>query len=214
MIIILIADQLSNMPATITSRCQTIHFRAVDSQLAANWLESESFVELELDTPELFCRAGARHSQHSIPVAQSAINQLYLGLADHAPLFAKQLIDINYLNLRNQLLDFLMEIAQDRFNLSKVESFSKENLQWVFYVFYTLIIDLLRLQYAVNDGALFNFDCVSNLKLMLQRINSNRLAQLSTIIIDSYGMWVRQANLNWQLCLENIFLEWEKAYAG
>jgi len=49
-IIILVADQIHSLPATIISRCQLLKFRSLDKESMQKWLKSFDLTEIEKDT--------------------------------------------------------------------------------------------------------------------------------------------------------------------
>lgn len=195
-VIVLISDQIGKLPATILSRCQIVNFKSVNSELALNQIEEMLFGK----------------STNQMEECREVDIKLHLAFADNAPLYAKYLLDNHYLTIRNQLMNLLIEILNGQLTLSNLEQFLKEDLQLFFYALNTIVLDLMRLHFSVNESALFNYDQAITLKKLTAKLNKNTLAKFSTTVIQAYLLWVRQANLNWQLCLENIFLEWEECF--
>lgn len=183
-VLLLVADQLGTLPATILSRCQQILFHCSETQLATDWLSKK--------------------------VTNPATAQLFLTLADLAPLRAHYLASNNYVALRDYVLQQLTNIHRQQQNpLVGVDSLLKFDLELLLYAFITIIMDILRLQYRVSASAIYNQDCHPALQVLATEQNSLHLGRMLTTLTELQQRHVSQANLNWQMAIEKLLLQWE-----
>lgn len=182
----LIADRPATLPATILSRCQQITFYLDNQDGAIQWLKEQ------------------------LPHYDDSQRELLLILANQSPLQAKQLALCNYLTLRNQLLQHLLQMHQQPIlSLSIVEWLKKFDESLILYTLMTVVMDLLRLNYSVNPEIIYNRDCYPQLLALSQKIPIKNWLNFLTVLNQLNEKSVLQANLNWQLGLENLLLRWE-----
>lgn len=183
---LLIADQLATIPATILSRCQRILLNSNNRSQAMSWLKAQ------------------------LPDQDQKEIELLLTLADQAPLRAKQLADTHYLNGRNELLQHLLRIGQPCINpLSTIDSLKKWDESLLIFAFITIIMDLLRLRYSASKEVIYNQDWFSELAPLSQKFSVERGLTLLTSLNQLSEIRLKQVNVNWQLNLEQLLLQWE-----
>lgn len=176
-IIILLSDRPSFLPATIRSRCQNIIFSPPVRAMAKLWLKDNIAAAVDVD--------------------------LLLNLAENAPLKA--------LNLAAQLTErekFLQDIlAFSSGELAFNDFITKSiNYSWefIFSNLISLLLDILKLQQGIEP--IINQDkkdILLRFKMDRCRLFAyyDRLFELNKFINENI-------NLNKQLLLENVFLEW------
>jgi len=200
-IILLSHKKLALLP-TIRSRCQTIDMALPDTSEATQWLE----------------QSGCSQSQ------------LMLSLASGAPLRALELSQSKQLEVRQMIIDALMSIvlkqadpvktAEDLFKLSKVKktkaSRSKsagKNTQLlvsaydVFYWTDSIISDIARLSQKCDQDTISNIDLLQTLQQFSNRLDLNKVLQLSDFINKAY--FEIQGQINTNLLLENLLIHWK-----
>ena len=176
--IILIANELSNIPLTIRSRCQLITISDIDLSKAALWLE------------QLGCEKA---------------NQ-YLNLANHSPLLARDLWKIDALTVRQAFFnDFIMLIKGRLDPLVFVEKCLKLKnipiLSWLM----SWLTDVVSSAYTDEKNHFMNADLLDDLKVLKERLhlkdNHELLSQLGRLIqLQSY-------QVNQQLMLEEFAIQ-------
>lgn len=182
-IIFLVAHCLDQLPATIISRCQQLHFTASDTSDTLQWLSSQIQSRQDLS--------------------------VLLSLADGAPLTAISLASENYTELRDAVLKHLLNVLQHRENpITPIVKWIKTESDVLFYALLTIAIDLSRIQFDVTDGVI-NCDCVGQLQKMASLISPLALQQWLENIIDKKRLCARGLNLNTQLLFEDVLLDWD-----
>ncbi len=191
-IVLLVSHQPGLLPITILSRCQKILFTAYPLMLTANWLDSQ-----------------LKHQEIS------ADTQLLLRSAGYAPLQALHLVDQHYLEIRDQLLIHLITtISQQTNPIASVTEFLKIDLAICLQAFFSLILDLFRLQLKVNSMFLVNQDRISILKKLAQNYSLAGISRILDLLMLMRQNLLNHAPVNIQLFLENLFINWkENAYA-
>jgi len=181
-LIILISHQLSQIPQTIISRCQRLHFKQPHSNEALSWLKNQL-------------------------IDESFSAELLLNLAQGAPLIAIQLQNNDLLKARNHLFETLLALQQNNENLISAcaKMMSQDLLTMLDFVF-TFMLDLYRLQFGNNH--LVNSDYQEQLIKLRDKINHQHTAKMLTILQKIRKQIVLGINLNKQLVLENILIQW------
>ena len=157
-IIFLIDDQKSMLPATILSRCQKIFF-------------SSDHIDLRLQN--------------------------------------------NDITLRDQLLNHLDLIQARRVNsITLNPAWLKITLENIFQQLILLCVDISRIQLSVDKKYIINYDVYEKLSKIASKMSSMSLQQLMEKLLEKKLMISKGINLNQQLCLEDIFIEFEKNCVG
>lgn len=153
-ILFLIDNQKSALPATIISRCQKIFF---------------SFHEVDL--------------------------RLY----DHA------------LTLHDQLLQHLYQIAQRRVNAINLNAaWLKIPLDDVLQQIILLCHNMTLVQCHVKQDRLIHYDVMSTMSVLAETIEAEHLQRFIQCCFEKKAMTATGIHLNAQLCLESLFIEWER----
>lgn len=153
-IIFLIDDQKSILPATIISRCQKIFF-------------SSEHVDLRLHD--------------------------------------------NALTLRDQLLMHLEKIVDKKINsVTFNPALLKINLDIIFQKLILICSDIARIQFNTSKKNIINHDAYEILLKISSKISPEKLQRFIKILLEKKLFISKGINLNQQLCLEDIFIGWEK----
>lgn len=187
-LLILICNQSRRIPATIASRCQRIDFPQPESNVALQWLQA---------------------SQPNT----SANLELTLSLANGAPLKAKELLENDILTLRNDLYQGLLELSQSRSDpLQKAAAWHDQDMEVLLYWLLLWLKDLLRCKVTSGQAALVNTDRQTDLVSMTQRISLESLLRYIDQVQSAYARALGTLNINRQLLLEEIFIEWKLCF--
>lgn len=181
---ILISNPNSYLPATIKSRCQKIIFSKPDPATALQWLTSQ--------------------------LKDNTINpELLLHLADGAPLKAKNLIDNGTLTLRKDLYQGLYSLSQKQADpLQLTTQIQEFELVTIFDLLFSWARDLLRLKLTHSESELLNSDYNKPLSDLNHKISKDHILQFNDLIQKGYKAIAHSLNLNKQLLLEEIFINW------
>jgi len=116
----------------------------------------------------------------------------------------------NQLTLRDELLNHLEEIQSRRVNpILFNQAWLKIELENIFQKLILLCADLSRLQFANNMSLIINYDAHEKLSQMASKITPMALQKFIDKLLDKKLMTAKGINLNQQLCLEDMFIEWE-----
>ena len=184
-IIMLLVEQVGRLPATIMSRCQRLDFTVkVDGQLIA-WLAKQL-------SPE--------HDAAAL-----------LQLAGGAPLLALQHADNDVMTLRDQLLQHLIALKQQKIAPTVVASlYMKQDLSLLFNLFISVISDISRLQLGVQATFLQHKTCVADFTSMAQQISMSALQGFLQHLMRVWQFITSSLNPNMQLQLEKILIDWQQ----
>lgn len=182
--ILLVTDQLGLLPATIRSRCQILQFATPPMAEAKQWLIAQDV-------------------KHDV--------ELFLALAEGAPLAALHLAEQKDTQHRQKLLTHLQALAKgDMEPISVAALWLKINLQQIITWLTTITMDVLRLQMQVAAHHMVNQDYLEFLNRLAVKSNSLKLFAY----LDELYEYRRQLNisnsLNQQLLLENLFCKWQQ----
>lgn len=153
-IIFLIDDQKSVLPATIISRCQKIFF-------------SNDHIDLRVQN--------------------------------------------NTLMLRDQLLNHLEKIIDHKINSITLNPiWFKIKLEDIFQQLFLIFSDISRIQFHVSKKYIINHDCYETLSKLASKISPEKLQSFIEKLLEKKLFISKGIHLNQQLCLEDIFIAWEK----
>ncbi|EKD71364.1 MAG: DNA polymerase III subunit delta [uncultured bacterium] len=187
-LMILIANEAAILPATILSRCQRVLFPCPSRELAISWLQTELKDKSNVD--------------------------LLLSLTHGAPLAAKNLSESNLLQLRVELLNGLSALIKkslDPLGLTN-QLQGIEAIQFVDY-FLSFLTDLLQLQLAVSQQAIINTDFNQELNALKSVTNSQSNLSLYQHLLKLRKQINLGINLNKQLLIEDIIIQWMRCAA-
>lgn len=187
-LLILICNQGARLLPTIASRCQRMSFHLPEKKSALQWLRAQ---------------------QHE---AKTDL-ELILSLANGAPLQAKAFLENDILPLRNDLYQGLLELSQQRSDpLQKAAAWQEQNMAALLYWLLTWLQDLLRCKVTENQAALINADRKTDLINLTQRISLESLLKFIDRVQATYARTLGSLNLNRQLLLEEILVEWKLCF--
>ena len=185
-VIVLCANQLASIPATILSRTQIINFHHPQPHLALPWLQQKLNKNAE----------------------QCA---LLLQWAEGAPLRVLELND--YSEIRDVVLRFLCQLlANQVLPTQAATELLKQDLNKILSMIFALGLDLLRLGFNYPLSALQNPDRAEPLRKINNKINLVLLAQWLPQLLQSQYRAQAHAGINVQLLLEEILLNWQALF--
>ena len=181
---ILVADQSAQLPATILSRCQRIVFPRPRHELAKSWL-IQNLPSTEID--------------HGV----------LLRIAHGAPLAALQLVEKQALDVRRSLFDAFCALSLKQGDPIKLAAKLYDNdLQKMLDFTLAFMMDLLRLQLCGDEDNIINADYLSQLNEVKPRTQINTNAKFMQYLQQLRGQICTGFNLNKQLVTENMLIRW------
>lgn len=185
-VLMLVTSRPAQLPATIRSRCQEIHFGRASAEQAEGWMRLQP--------------------------ALQADPRLWLALADGAPLRALELAEQGGDNHRKQWLTDLVQLAARKADpLATAAQWlnmdPKNGLYWT----HRWLTDMLRYKAIAEPPHIANPDVVKQLSALAESLTVVQLYRL----LDRVGAGLRQldANNNPQLVLEDILIQWFDSFA-
>lgn len=178
-IIILVTDQPSKLPITISSRCQKLAMQQPEKEIVLAWLRQQSNDD----------------------------SDILLALAQGAPLKAKEYQQQKVLQIRNECFDSWLKIADHQNNPVLIaDKWCKLELSELLFWVTSWIIDLTKLKFNVSEHNIFNPDLIVQLKKLAKTLELEELYKLYYLVINSRQRI--QGQLNQQLILEEILIQW------
>ena len=185
---VLVAHRAGALPATIRSRCQMVDFPVPDALAARNWLATD------LDSEEL---------------ADTALR-----LAHGAPLGARRLVADGRLTACHGILENLERLIQgDSDPIGVAESWRNTGLLDALYWLLSLVCDLIRLKNGRSAHSLTHLDQGAALQRVARGLDLLGLFRLFDLLVEARRAALGQLNLNEQLILESIAIEWQRSGA-
>jgi DNA polymerase-3 subunit delta' len=183
-LVILLTDQPARLLPTIRSRCQQVLFEVPSHAASLAWLEGK-----------------ISHGDGAT----------LLALASGAPLLALELDDVELLTARQRMLKQFLELGirrEDPVALAGVwNGFDSQLLlEWLS----SWVIDLLRLKTVEEPPHLFNRDQIQALHSVADKLNSESLHRYLGLVYEARGLI--DSNLNPQLVLEKLLIEWRACH--
>lgn len=179
-VMILLANNISSLASTITSRCQQLSLTTPDIILSQQWLRSqkvtkdtEILVKMALGAPLLAYRYA---TEDMLPVRQTCFTD-WCAVAEHktSPV---------------QIAELWVNLASDHL------------LGWLL----SWVMDLIKLLSMQNTSSIANNDFVDTLQEYTQRLDLKQMYQFYDLLLDSQQRL--QTQLNKQLIYEQILMEW------
>jgi DNA polymerase III subunit delta' len=182
-LLLLVADQLDSLPATIRSRCLLLTIPAANQAQALNWLSEQGFTD-----------------------QQEALEAL--AMTGFAPYAAKQVLESDQIFAKQKLVSELLALAERKLEptqvVSKIDKTSfKAHLDWLYY----MVKDAL----LVHQGVGLNYQPNSELMRLISKMGNIAQAHLNdwlSEIIDSRKLLDSPSNINQQLIMENLLVRW------
>jgi DNA polymerase III subunit delta' len=183
---ILVSDQIHLLPATVRSRCQILQFPTPNHNIACTWLSQE------LSTSENI--------------------ELLMRLAEGAPLKALSLAKPSQFSQENEIKIDLIKIALQQLDpLTAAAAYAKKlEVLDILHIFYALIIDLIKFDSQVDTKFFLNPHIMQELPRVQCLSKTSLLRFLEKILILKNT--IHKTNLNAQLLLENLFIDWKKLF--
>lgn len=188
-VLLLVSDRPAALPATIRSRCQRIEFRPPARAQALAWLREETGAE----DPGLL-----------------------LDLAGGAPLVAAAMADGQRLEQRTRLFADLDALWSGRDEPVAVAArwHSGPGLPEALHWLSLTLMDMIRLKLSATDRHIMNRDQVVVMQRWVGRAEVLQI-QRQLESVETYQRQVSgQANLNPQLVLEDLLIDWTHLPAG
>lgn len=114
------------------------------------------------------------------------------------------------LSLRDELFHHVEKITHQQINSVIINSaWLKIPLENILQLLLLLCVDIARLQFSVKKNALINADLTEKLATIAPLISPRQLQKFIEKLLEKKLLISRGINLNAQLCLEDIFIEWE-----
>lgn len=183
--LILLTDKPSRLPATIRSRCQTIHCQPPHKSVSAQWLRQQGVTE-NVD--------------------------VLLNLALGAPLVAKDFAERDLPALRQEYFDSWLQIAEGKGNLVQIaEQWQKaERLELAVVLSWLLnwVADIIKAAHRADADLLHNPDMKKTLQALADRLELRCLYQFYDSLLKAYAQLNTQ--INKQLMLEQILINWSQ----
>ena len=187
-VFVLVAQRAGALPATIRSRCQIVDFPVPDTEVASAWLSAN------LDSEEA---AGTA-----------------LRLAHGAPLTARLLAADGRLAARETILEDLERLIRgDGDPIGIAEGWRGTGHLDALYWLLTMVCDLIRLKNGRLVHSLTHLDQAPALQRVARGLDLLRLFRLFDILVEARRAALGQLNVNEQLMLESIAIEWQRSGA-
>ena len=182
-VILLVADRLNTLPATIMSRCQYVGFCASPNDEAVMWLRDQ--LDDQKDP------------------------YLLLKVADYAPLRALAYVELGYFELRDQLLRHLLRVQRNEINpVAPAADFLKQELSLLLTILMSMISDVIRLQHGVKPEVLLHSDCLDQLQSLAQSHDIIKLHDYFQTCQRALAEVQSGIAINPQLLLESVFIDY------
>ena len=177
-VIILITEKMTQLPATILSRCQKLAVYAPSKKIFLTWL-----------------------AEQNTNVASNNNNQLY-NLTQGSPLLALEYVSNNTMALRNECFTSWLNIAKkNQHPIIIAEHCHKQSATLLLFWITTWVIDIIKCYYQIKPDWLYNPDLKEPLQAIALHIKIKKLYQFYDLILIS------RQQLNTQINKQNMFEE-------
>lgn len=184
-IILLVTSIPARLPITVRSRCQRLGLVLPQPQEAESWIKERLSAEVKMEPETLLALAG--------------------GAPFRALDYAEQPLNAR----RTFFIEAVFSLAQGTAEpLGIAQNWLRNGLEEPLYWMSTLVGDIIRLKCGVPTRYLVNRDRVESLRLLVQKISFEALFALLGKINSEWWLQKRQANINPQLSLEGLFIQW------
>jgi len=185
-LIILIADNNLQYPATILSRCQVFTLLSPKESDATQWILEE--------------QSEASWNESEVKLA--------LRMSNGAPIKALELLNNEQLSFRTLFLKDLNKISLGQIDPEKfVASIDKIQIPDILKWLYSLSLDSYKLSTNIDATMLINFDQTELLKRM-SVLPANRLNPWIDRIVEARRLLTTTSNITPQLILEDLMFRW------
>jgi len=185
--LILICEQGLRLPATISSRCQTVIFPKPERELALAWLRA--------------------HANTSKMEELSAV----LDLANGGPLLARDFLMNDMLAVRRDLYDGLIQLnAGSADPMQFAQKWEDRDVKIILHLLLSWMRDLLRFKLTESQTQLANPDYYSAIKQITTKWSQENIVNYGDLVQKMYALVLNAMNMNRQLLLKEIFIRWVK----
>ncbi len=147
------------------------------------------------------------HQQHHLPTTiMSRCQKIYF----HSDEKIKSFLEKDHVELRDQLIQHLDLLVKRKTNAITPVTQWQKNMETVLQLLLLICIDVSRIQQQVNPQLLVSAVHEKKLMSIADKINAVALQEYINAILEKLAFCSRGINLNQQLCLEDIFIAWEK----
>ena len=182
-VIILVTDKPFHLPATIVSRCQKLCLPKPNIETFTTWLIEQN---IEPQKKEVL-----------------AIYKLTQG----SPFIALSYINNKTLTLRNSCFKTWTDIADKKQNpVIVAEDWHKLPETLLLFWITSWIIDIIKCQYQINDGQLYNPDLTEPLTELAQKVELKKLYILYDLILECQNRL--NTTINKHAMFEEILIQW------
>ncbi|MBK1649095.1 DNA polymerase III subunit delta' [Rhabdochromatium marinum] len=198
-LLLLIATDVTRLPATIRSRCQQLMLVPPPESVALPWLQARLAAQAE---------SPIQSSAQSSPQAPApAAPELLLRLAQGAPLRALTLAQAEYLGLRQQSFQQFLAVAEGRQDpLAIAQAWQALDVPLVLETVLGWLCDLARLASDPRTAYLSNPDLRETLQALAARVPPVRLHEFLRQMMRARTLV--QSSVNKQLLLESLLIRW------
>jgi len=193
--IILTAHNLSALPATIRSRCQIINMQTPEFMQSFAWVKQNNNTAALSDTDL----------------------EIALTLTQNAPLKALDILRTDILSKRLKLFEYLYDLQSKKNNIVAV---SANCLDWDLHdllaILMGIISDIIKIKFAIindmNNIDIINADQMAKLQEITRKIQLDDIFDYQKQLLRLKQDLMQNINLNQQLTLENLFINWAQLY--
>src|SRR3990167_2836485 len=149
------------------------------------------------------------HQQHYLPITiMSRCQKLFF----HSDGKIKSFLEKDHVELRDQIIQHLDLLMKRKTNAITPAAQWQKNMETVLQLLLLICIDVSRIQQQVSPQHLLSVTHEKKLISIADKINPVALQEFMNIILEKLSFCSRGINLNQQLCLEDIFIVWEKKH--
>ena len=186
---LLVSHQPSSLPMTVRSRCQQLIFTPTDEIGIRNWLEKQISAEQNLE--------------------------LLMALAEKVPLKALKLAKTDLLQQQQKIIQDLIQICTGNADpIKTAANYNKTELKTILNILATLLADLIKIKLIHQPTSLTHQDKITTLKQLAANFSTTNLIQLQDKLLENNLLLSKNINLNQQLLLENLFMQWGAGYVN
>jgi DNA polymerase-3 subunit delta' len=179
-VIILVSNQVANIPATIRSRCQIVRFGAKQEQ-AHQWLQSK------MDSSEQV--------------------RTLLNITQQAPLRALALAEQNYLQQQQQLVENVLAlVARQKTPLEIAALYKEEPIQLFLERLQIVFLDTIKVKLRAADKFLSCLEQKTSLRALSEKLSLSAWRHWQQKLTAQQVLIKQNPNLNTQILLENLFI--------
>lgn len=183
-VFILTTSHLTQLPATIPSRCQLLTFRAPSLDAAQDWLTSSM----------------------QLPAGTDA--KLLLALSANAPLQALKLAESTDFKQREAIFSNLIPLVTNAGNVLKCAEFlAALDINFVINTLMGVVTDLIKYKLG-GQNSVINSDQLAGLQMLSEKLSLPKLFQLLDKLLELNKFMANGLNLNKQLMLEDLLFDW------